>query len=175
MAVYANVANGTIIEIFTPPNGIDMADCFHSSLTWVDVTGRNPPPQVGWTAMEMNGLWGMGPPVAPPISPVQQAQALLGTGVRIVSMSRPDLNGMYPIDAESRMNVMAEMISIGTNRSFTDGSIVFDMLDMEGNPHAFDIDHFRSYATAIGDFITSLKMVSAGKINDIPPQPLHII
>jgi hypothetical protein len=175
MAVYAHVANGEIVEIFTPPNGIDISDCFHSSMTWVDITGRSPPPQVGWTAMQASGIWVMSPPAVASISPAQQAQGILGTSAQVVSISQPNLNGTYPIDAESRLNIMALMISIGTNKTFTDGSTVFNMLDIHGNPHAFDIDHFRSFATVIGDFVTALKMVSAGKTDDIPPQPLEIM
>src|SRR4051812_15472061 len=132
MAIYAHVAGDVIVEIFTPPPGMAIEQLFHSSLIWVDITGRNPQPQVGWNAVFNGGIWTIAAPVLSTPTPAQQAQAILGTSVQIVSSSQPALTAIYPIDAESRVDVMAEMLSISANHVFTNGQTTFGVLDIAG-------------------------------------------
>jgi len=175
MAIYAHVAGGVIVEIFTPPPGMTIEQLFHSSLTWVDITGRNPQPQVGWNAVFNSGLWTITAPILSTPTPAQQAQAILGTSVQIVSSSQPSLTAIYPIDPESRVDVMAEMLSIAANQRFTNGQTTLGVLDIAGGVHTFDIPHYQSYATAIGQFVTVLKLVAAGTMNTLPKMPVQII
>lgn len=175
MAVYAQIAKDKVVEIFSPPNGMTIEQCFHSSLVWVDITGRYPEPQAGWDAVFSGGIWTITPPVTPDLTPAQQAQAALGSGVQIASFSNPSLNATYPIDAESRINIMAEMISLSTNGIFTNGAEVIDWLDVNARTHLFDADHFRSYAMAIGIYVTALKQIIGGVITTLPSQPVRII
>jgi hypothetical protein len=175
MAVYAQVANGIVVEIFSPPPGLTIEQCFHAALTWVDITGRFPQPQVGWTATFSSGIWTMAPPVPVTLTVQQQAQAILGTSVQVVSASRPALSGTYPIDSDSRIDVVAEMLSIGANQTFTNGTTTMNILDTSNNPHTFDVPHYTSYAVQIGVFITALKMAAAGKSTTLPTQPMQIM
>ena len=175
MAVYAQVAGGVVVELFSPPPGMTIEQCFHAALTWVDITGRFPQPQVGWTATFNSGIWTIAPPVPVTLTVQQQAQAILGTSVQVVSASRPALSGTYPIDAESRIDVVSEMLSIGANQTFTNGATTMNLLDTSNAPHTFDVPHFQSYATQVGLFVTGLKMAAAGKLATLPTQPVHII
>ena len=34
MTTYARVQGGTVMELFTPPDGTDIAECFAPGLTW---------------------------------------------------------------------------------------------------------------------------------------------
>jgi hypothetical protein len=174
MPVYANVTNGRVAELFTPPHGLTIEQCFHPGMTWVDITGRIPQPQVGWNATMSGGIWTMAAPIIAPPTLAQQAQQILGTAVQVISTSQPSLNGTYPIDNESRVDVMAEMISLGANGTFTNGLTTLNVLDTSLNPHAFNIPQFQSYATAVGNFVTSLKMTVSGKLNVLPQQPIII-
>lgn len=175
MALYAHIVADVIVELFTPPNGISINDCFHSALTWVDITGRNPQPEVGWTATSANGIWTIVPPIAPTLTPAQQAKNVLSTAVQIFSASQPSLSGVYPIDSDSRIIIIAEVVSISVNQAFTDGSTALQILDISNNTHEFDIPHFLSYAKEIGQFMTSLQMVAAGTSDTLPKQPVQII
>src|SRR4051812_45516279 len=158
---YAHIANAKVVEIFTPPPGMSMSQLFHPNLIWVDITGRNPQPQPGWNAIQQSGAWVLTPPVAVPLTPAQLAQQALASGVAVESNSTPDLNGVYAIDAESRTDIMAEMLSLSGNQTFTNGNLMIDWPDVGMKPHTFDVTQFHSFATALGNYITSLKQVMA--------------
>jgi hypothetical protein len=75
--IYAHIQSGIVTELFTPPVGTTIAECFHADLVtqFVDVTAA--PPQPGWTATETNGAWSFAAPVAPPIDARPAARAAL--------------------------------------------------------------------------------------------------
>jgi hypothetical protein len=66
MTTYARILAGAIAELFTPPVGVPMSECFNPALVWVDVTSVTPEPKPGWTATETAGAWTFAAPPAPP-------------------------------------------------------------------------------------------------------------
>jgi hypothetical protein len=172
---YARISGDQIVEIFTPPPNISIDDCFHQTLLWVDITGHTPDPQPGWSAVFQSGIWILTEPVVPTPTPAQQATSLLELSALVESTSDQTLNAAYPVGVEARMNVMAEMISLNVNGTFTNGETSVDWLDINSQIHTFDADHFRSYARVIGAYITALKQVAAGIGTTLPAQPLQIM
>jgi hypothetical protein len=172
--LYAHIANGKVVEIFTPPPGMSMSQLFHPNLVWVDITGRNPQPQPGWDAVQQSGAWIITAPVARPVTNADRARNLLASSAQVQSVSNDQLNGNYPIDAETRADLMAEMVSLAVNATFTNGATSLDWPDTDGNFHSFDIERFRSYATAVGVYITTLKRIANGASDPLPTQPIKI-
>ncbi len=56
--MWARIENGTVAEL----TDVDPDGRFHPSLAWISYAGIVPPPQIGWTATEANGIWTMSPP-----------------------------------------------------------------------------------------------------------------
>jgi hypothetical protein len=48
MPQYARIQSGVVAELFSPPVGVLISDCFAPGLVWVDVTAQ-PAVQPGWT------------------------------------------------------------------------------------------------------------------------------
>jgi hypothetical protein len=172
---YAHIVGGRITEIYSPPPGMNMPDLFHPNLVWVDITGRNPQPQPGWTATLQNGVWVMTPQIAPVMTMAQQALQALTGYVQIESVSTPLLNGNYSVSADTRVDLMAQMVSLAANNAFTNGVQSIDWPDVDLRLHSFDPAHFRSFATAIGSYVTALKQVVSGASNAMPTQPVQIM
>jgi hypothetical protein len=47
MTTYARIADGAVAELFTPPDGFSITDCFAPGMEWVDVGSSGAAP--GWT------------------------------------------------------------------------------------------------------------------------------
>lgn len=65
MSTYARIDNGTVAELFTPPDGVSITDCFHSGLTWVEATAGVAP---GWTYNDTAFAAPPAPPAPPPVT-----------------------------------------------------------------------------------------------------------
>jgi hypothetical protein len=68
MSIYALISNNTVTELFTPPAGFTLAQCFTPSTVarFVDVSALSPQPAPGWRATPTNGVWVFSAPVAAP-------------------------------------------------------------------------------------------------------------
>jgi hypothetical protein len=75
MKLYVRINNGSIAELF-PTDG-DIAEMFNPALVWVDVTGIDPQPQVGWQASNSGGVWSFAPAEVPPAPTLDQVKAVL--------------------------------------------------------------------------------------------------
>lgn len=146
---------------------------FHSNL--IDVTGRTPLPQPGWIAQQTSGVWTFHPSLPPVLTLVQQAQKMLGEGIRVKSMSNPaTINATYPLDAETRSDLQAEMLSLLANGVFTNGSGTLAVTDVAGNPHEMSVAQFKSFVTALGRVVTTLKAIISTNTGTLPAQPVVI-
>ena len=63
--IYARLLSGVVMELFTTNQPI--AGLFNPAMQWVDVTGANPPVQVGWV-QQANGGFAQ-PQAAPVVTP----------------------------------------------------------------------------------------------------------
>ncbi|HVX58001.1 MAG TPA: hypothetical protein VHA37_09860, partial [Candidatus Saccharimonadales bacterium] len=78
MSTYARIQDNTVAELFTPPQGATLAQCFHADIVaqFVDVTAIAPAPQPGWTYDGES----FAAPVAPSPTSAQQAQIMIAAG-----------------------------------------------------------------------------------------------
>ena len=186
MSIYARIQNGTIQELFTPPAGTTLAQCFHPDVAaqFVDVTTVTPAPQPNWTAVETGGTWTFAAPVVPVPTNAQLAQAAydaaVAAGVQVTSTGTPALNGTYALDQTTLGRITAEQVYIATAGKFTNGSTTRAWLDAAGAPHTFpSTAAFTAFAEAVAQYddalIAALDTGLAGGAWVAPAQPAAIL
>lgn len=126
----------------------------------------------GW-AIIGGGLASYTPPVPAPTIP-QQAQALLNGGLSIVSASTPALNATYACDAQTTAYINAEITSILLNATFADGSTSIAWPDVTNALHTFNIAEYKSFAMAIGNFVSLCRACIIGSSTTLPSKTADI-
>ena len=76
MATFARIQDGAVAELFTPPAGLGIAQCFAPGLEWVDCTAT-PAVAPGWT-YDGGAFAAPVPPAPPAPSPTITASAYFG-------------------------------------------------------------------------------------------------
>lgn len=64
MKSYARICEDQVQEIFS--TDLDITQMFHPDMIWVDITGLDPAPVVGWVATDESGVWSLSAPVELP-------------------------------------------------------------------------------------------------------------
>ena len=113
------------------------------------------------------------PPVPQPTI-AQQAQALLNAGLQIVSASTPSLDATYACDSQTTAYINAEITSILLDNTFADGSSTIDWPDVQGDLHNFSVDEFKSFAKAIGNFVSLCRACIIGSSTTLPSNSAKI-
>lgn len=174
MTTYARIAGGLIAEIITPPSafdGIPLDQQFPEFIvaTLVDVTSASPQPQPGWTASQSGSTWTFTAPVvvAPTQTPSQQAIAAQSNGLAITATTTA-LNGTYDVSQTSRINIMAQEISVSVTGTFTNGQSTINWPDMNGSLHSFTVAQFKAFATAVGFYYTELFFIQQSNSGSLP-------
>jgi acyl-CoA synthetase (AMP-forming)/AMP-acid ligase II len=83
-------------------------------------------------------------------------QAQITKGVTLTSTGAPALNAVYACDPATQQQIIAEVTSILLNGTFTDGSAALDWPDAGYALHTFSVAQFKSFATAVASYITTL-------------------
>lgn len=174
MATYARVLDGIVAELFTPPDGVPIEDCFHADLTWIDCSAT-PDVAPGWTATETGGVWTFAPPAdpAPPTLP-EQAMALLTTPITVTSRSQSSVNGVYPNDDPTRSQITAIMTKVNAGNGLPGGSNSFNWPDIDGTRHDWRVAQFTDYANQMADFVYQAVQVQQGQSTTLPSTSLSI-
>lgn len=160
------IQNGVVVEMFTPPSGATLAECFHADVAaqFVEVPSGVAPAQ-GWT---YDGKTFAPPPPPPEPTLPQQAAALLGTGLAITSTATPALNATYPATPAVQQQVIAEVTSILLNGTFADGTSTIEWPDVTGVGHAFTVAQFKALASAIAAFVSGCVKCLNGQSTTLP-------
>lgn len=172
MSEYARVADGFVMELFTPPMDTPIDRCFTPDLaaTFIEVpSGVTVAP--GWAY----GDGAFSPPPAPPaLTLAQQAQSAIAAGCQIVSTATPALDGTYACDtaAQARLTAIQTRINAGLGLPLDLDTI--DWVDMAGEPHAFTAAEFTALARAVSDYVYQLDMLVLGQGSALPAQPVTL-
>jgi hypothetical protein len=157
MITFARIQDGIVAEaLFTPPDGVPIADCFAPGLFWVDVTGVAPTPEPGWTATEAGGGWSFAAPVIPPPSPPTADEVLatrIAAGISITGNA--GLVATYALDPVST----AEIFQLGLYASQFDsfpGGATQAYPDATGIPHTFTVAQFVAFLRAVAPLVSAL-------------------
>lgn len=89
----------------------------------------------------------------------------MASGVALSSSSTPALNATYAIDQASQFNITAEMVSINTNGTFTNGQSSRPWPDSIGTYHVFTVAQFKSFSTAIAQYVDDLAITEQALIS----------
>lgn len=177
MSLYARIANGAVVETFSPPMGFTLAECFTTALAaqFIDVTGTSPPPQSGWTATENVGVWSFAVPPAPVPSPAQNAQAAIAAGLTISSTGTPAIDGTFAIDTATQGKIAAVEVYILKNSVFPGGVTTYPWPVLAGEFVTFpDTTAFQNWATAICDYVSVLNIIIASNSGTLPSASVTI-
>jgi hypothetical protein len=173
MTLYARSVSGIVAEIFTPPDGEAIADCFTPELVAQFVAVPDGLAVVpGWT---YDGTT-FAPP-APPTPPTvqEQAQALLGQPVTVVSTSLPDaLNGIYPIDVATQVQINTIAGAINAGLGLPGGGVTFNWADTSGAMHPWPATQFTAFAKEVMNYGYALSQVAQGHGDTLPSSTLTV-
>lgn len=174
MSTYAHVEDSIVVELFTPPDGVPIEECFHADLLWVDCSA-NPDVAPGWTATQIRGDWTFAPPPdPPPPSLPQQATALLSAPVTVVCTSLGALDADYPNNDAVRSQIAATQTKINAGRSLPGGGSTFNWTDVDGNAHQWPAAQFTDFADLMADFVYGCTQVQQGHSTTLPSTTLTI-
>ena len=167
MSNYALIQNGTITELFTPPAGFTLAQCFtpEAAAQFVDVTSAVPAVAVGDIATETGGVWSFAAPPAPPAPTLaQQAAAASVTGL-IIASNGPTLTmpaTLFPTSAGTQIALNTVVNGLNTTGAFPGGATCFPMLDSADVWHTFTAAQYKAVAVAVFNYVASLDLIANG-------------
>ena len=169
MTTFARIQSGAVAELFTPPAGVSIAECFHRAVTWVDMTAQ-PAVVPGWSYAG----GGFTPPAAPAVPTLAQlAWVAMAMGLTLTSTGTPALSGVYAVDTTAQV-INAEVTSILLNGTFADGTGSVSWPDTSGALHTFTVAQFKVFATAIGSYVAALFKVINGISTTLPSSSVTI-
>lgn len=166
MTDYARVVGNTVVELFTPPDGVSIADCFSFEIAaqfaaipnGVDVAP-------GWT-------YG-GSSFAAPSPPVLTAEQILGNkiadGIDITCTGDPTISAVYALDVDTMNQVGAVARDAASGLGLPGDAATFTYPDLLGAPHAFTAVQFIALYKAMRDLLLVLNTQSALMKNGFPP------
>ena len=121
----------------------------------------------------VNGVWTLGWTVttlssaAQAVLAAQSRQAAyataLASGITITSTSTPSLNGVYNVAPANQDAISAVMTGVANGLGLPGGQATFEYLDASNTPHAFTSDQFKTFATAVRDYVYALALYAAGQ------------
>ena len=142
MPTYARIDDGIVAELYTPPAELadtPIANLFHASLQWVDVSAVHPQPEARWS---YNGRAFAPPLPAPPPTLQQQAMMLLAEPAALQCTSLPALDGTYPIDQTTQMQITGIAAAISAGLGLPGGGATFNWPDAGGVAHPWPAAQF---------------------------------
>jgi hypothetical protein len=124
MSVFARIDGGTVVELFTPPDGFTLEESVVAALVpTFALVPEGVSPEPGWS---YDGTAFAAPPPPPPQTPAQIAAlayaAFVANGLSVTSTGSPALSGLYAIDDVSQTDIATEAQFISTFAEFTTGA-----------------------------------------------------
>jgi hypothetical protein len=109
------------------------------------------------------------PPPPPPPTLQQQARALMRGPVTVVCTSIPSLNGVYPIDQTTQLQIIRVTGAINAGLDLPSGESTFNWFDTSLTPHAWPALQFTAFAKAVMMFLYTAEQVAQGNGSSLPP------
>jgi hypothetical protein len=171
MPTYARIESGIVDELYTPPAEVaatPLTDLFHADLVWVDASAVSPQPDPRWT---YDGTTFSAPPPPPPPTMPQQAMALLGQPVTVHCLALAALDGAYPIDQPTQMQITGIAAAISAGLGLPGGGATFNWPDAGSIAHPWPAAQF---AKAVMNYVYACAQVVQGHGTTLPSLPIVI-
>ena len=157
---YARVVGGTVFELFTPPTGVSLSECFTADVAaqFVAVPAGQTPAQ-GW--IYSGGTFAA--PVVPMPPLAQQAAAALGAGVTLTVSGTMTLAAtLFPTDPVTTAKIGAVVTTLLATSAFPGGATSYPMKDAAGAWHTFTTAQYPKVAGAIAAYVAALDLIADG-------------
>ncbi len=96
------------------------------------------------------------------VTPQQALDAAFAAGLAAAFAGAPELDGVYPIDAENRSRIAAIAASLRAAKGKRDGAVGFR--DVAGEIHAFSGRQFLDFAAAVESYVFALYTAEATRL-----------
>lgn len=116
-------------------------------------------------------------PPAPVLTPASQGQTALAAGVAVTFATSTALDGLYACDESTNNKVIAQIVSIQKNGTFTNGQTTRAWpatVDGKVALLTFDIPQFEALATAIGLYVDQLDQIILTNAGTLPAASLTV-
>lgn len=177
MSTYARPSGGFVMELFSPPGGTTLAECFAAAVAaqFVDVTAVSPSPEPGWTATETLGVWSFAAPVTPTLTSAQNAAAAVEAGLTISSTGTPAIDGTFAIDPAMQGKIAAVEVYILKNSTFPGAASTYPWPTIAGAFVTFpSTTVFQNWATEIANYVSALDIIIASDSGSLPSASVMI-
>jgi hypothetical protein len=176
MTQYARITDTVVVELFTPPDGVPISDCFAPEIAaQFAPVPADEPVELGWT---YDGTT-FAPPVPVPPSADQEVIVRRATGIATTSTGTPAASATYPLDggAVALLGSFARDVASGLGlpddqvpppggiRTPRAGGVTVEYPDIDGITHALTAEQVTALYTAQRDVLATLS-TQAGVMDD---------
>lgn len=159
MTLYARIQNGLVTELYTPPSGFELADCFTPDI--LDQFVEVPPgvsPDRRWTYA--NGSFS--PPSLPPSVVAGQILAeKIAAGIAITCTGNPALNETFALDDTTLTQIGSVARDAASGLGLPLGIPVFVYPNLAGEPCTFTPAQIIATYKAMRDLLFRLNTQAA--------------
>jgi hypothetical protein len=160
---FSDATEVSIVAVFANPQGAETPN-----------QGTVTPSDARWAAFYAMLPASVQASLTPPTTPVaptlaQQANALLATSLAITSTATESLDATYPADPNTISYVNSELNAILLNDTFADGTNTIQWPDTTGALHTFTVAQFKTFAAALGAFVSGIRKCVIGATGAVLP------
>ena len=170
---YARIYEGAVAELFAPPAGVPIGECFTPALaaSFVEVPTGVAPAQ-GWTYT--GGTFAApAPPPAPTLA--QQAWALVNGGLALTITGSLTLDATFPCDPPTQLKLSAVQQVLSVTGKFPGGGATYPMRDAAGTWHQLTPAQYTAIATAVATFVAACDLVVDGASSTLPSPSAAVV
>ncbi len=161
MGIYARIQDGIVMELFTPPEGFGIADCFVPELaaTFVEVP-EGVEVEQGWTFDGTTFAAPVIPPPPPPTADELLAEAI-SQGIAITCTSNSALNATYALDPTTMEQIGSVARDFSSGLGLPGDIETFTYPDSTGQPRTFTGDQLTALYRKQRNLLTVLNTQAA--------------
>lgn len=127
----------------------------------------------GSWAVEFGTLVAYTPP-PPPLTPAQEAAAIINQPVTVQCVTDPQLDAVYANDAASRQAMIGVVAHVSAGLGLPGGGQAFNWPDAAGTQRLWPEAEFVAFASAVSEFVYACTQ-TAGGFDDVVPSNVLVV
>ncbi len=160
------IVAGSSTQVYSSAGGAYVPITDSGYVAWLAAGNR--PSRIASEAELSDVLAAAGVPAASIGTPAQQAAVALTKGLTVTATITPALSGTYDVSDRSRVNMMAQEISVAQTGNFSNQQSTINWPDMSGAMHTFNVAQFKALVVAVGVYYTALFFVEQSNTGPLP-------